>query len=239
MSLEETSNHVNSQDLQWTAVTAVILLKFSCWPRRLLHPLSQHHCRSSNQGRTCPPDQRRWWWTGTPWSNWVNLHQVSLGICAFRHLHNNDNAHSFSLRSSARELQGHCRGIVPALQGHCKEYRRANKGQHLPSWQAQVPCSSRLQPWHQTKPETSCCSWQGEWLRVQCQGIGASNGCGEPEPFVRGSIQPRPLLLNSQVVLFLILNRLNLSAFSYICKRISRRFLWSKGHPHLISVDLT
>ena len=161
MSLEETSNHVNSQDLQWTAVTAVILLKFSCWPRRLLHPLSQHHCRSSNQGRTCPPDQRRWWWTGTPWSNWVNLHQVSLGICAFRHLHNNDNAHSFSLRSSARELQGHCRGIVPALQGRCKEYRRANKGQHLPSWQAQVPCSSRLQPWHQTKPETSCCSWQG------------------------------------------------------------------------------
>ena len=78
MSLEETSNHVNSQDVQWTAVIAVILLKFSCWPRRLLHPLSQHHCRSSNQGRTCPPDQRRWWWTGTPWSDWVNLHQVSL-----------------------------------------------------------------------------------------------------------------------------------------------------------------
>jgi hypothetical protein len=39
----------------------------------------------------------------------------------------NDNAHSFSLRSSAPELQGHCRGIAAALQGRCKEYRLANK----------------------------------------------------------------------------------------------------------------
>ena len=65
------------QNVQWSTVIAVLLLKFSCWPR-LLHLLWQHHCRSSNQGRTCPPDQRRWWWTGTPWSNWVNLHEISF-----------------------------------------------------------------------------------------------------------------------------------------------------------------
>ena len=128
MSLEETSNHVNSQDLQWTAVIAVILLKFSCWPRRLLHPLSQHHCRSSNQGRTCPPDQRRWWWTGTPWSNWVNLHQVSLGIIGLGFVRlGTFTMIPMLILFQCVQVPRNCRGIAGALQGRCKEYRLANK----------------------------------------------------------------------------------------------------------------
>ena len=160
------------------------------------------------------------------------MHQVSLGICAFRHLHNNDNAHSFSLRSSAPELQGHCRGAAKNI-----DLQTSSSTSHLDKLRSLALHGCR----HGIKQSLRLhvAAGRGEWLRVQCQGIGASNGCGEPEPFVRGSIQPRPLLLNSQVVPFLILNRLNLSASSYICKRISRRILWSKGHPHLISFDLT
>ena len=126
-------NHVKSQDVQWTtgdssdsagnlaadragfftrfrSTTAVLQIKDELALRTSVADDELEHLGQTES--TC-----------------IRYHWI--GICAFRHLHNNDNAHSFSLRSSAPEiagaLQGHCRGIAAALQGRCKEYRLANK----------------------------------------------------------------------------------------------------------------